>query len=805
MSYRFTNPEKAFAAGESAIHKAIKARGEVLNLSGLGLETVPASISALTNLGLLDLGKNKLTSLPPGIGELRKLNTLFLEGNRLTSLPRELGNLRRLQTLWLQNNQLASLPDSLLQLSGLRSLRLFGNPALNLPLEIASPETTPAVILDYYFRSRDARPLNEAKLIILGRGEVGKTAIVNRLVRDEFVATSMTRGIAITQWSVGTGRDGVRLNIWDFGGQEIQHATHQFFLTERSLYLVVLNGRAGAEDEDAEYWLKFIKTFGESSPTIVVLNKFKMQPFEVNRRALREKYPFIRAFIETDCAPHVDNGRLELIALIEETVGTMEHVRANFPAGWFRIKERLARMQERGESFISFDEYRRICGRLGERDPVSQERLAGSLNALGIALNFREDPHLREETVLNPHWITEGVYRMLTNERLAKRKGELVAGDMAAIFADSPAYPVRMQGFLIELMRKFELCFAYEQDEPERRYLVPELLGKEKPELDQTFEPVECINLRYEYRLMPEGLLPRFITRTHTMSEPAQRWRTGVVLQWEGCRALVEADKQERQVVVRVAGPAKARRRLVAVIRENFDQIHGEMKEFRPTEWVALDEDPDRWVPFAKLETFARNRETSFREDVGDRLVTVDVGQLLSRTDVPGALPKGAEAPPRYHPLKLFVSYAHQDESWRAKLAPNLALLQREGLIELWYDIKLVAGAKWDEEIQQRLVEADLYLFLMSTDLLASDYIQERELSIARRRHEAKQARLLPVVVRKCSWKRYVGDIQALPAGDKPIKQWSDKDLAFFKVEEGLRRAIDEIRDSRERDEAPPN
>ena len=255
--------------------------------------------------------------------------------------------------------------------------------------------------------------------------------------------------------------------------------------------------------------------------------------------------------------------------------------------------------------------------------------------------------------------------------------------------------------------------------------------------------------------------------------------------------------------MVRVAGPMEAKRRLLAVIRENFDQIHREMKEFRPIEWVALDEDPDRWVQFAKLEAFARNREASFREDVGDRLVTVDVGQLLSRTDVPGARPICEESPRIQRPLKLFVSYAHEDEGWRAKLAPNLTLLQREGLIELWYDLKLVAGAKWDEEIQQKLAEADLYLFLMSTDLLASDYVQDRELPIARQRHDAKQARLLPVVVRKCSWKLYVGDIQALPGGDKSIKEWSDKDQAFFKVEEGLRKAIEEVRRSRAVAEPP--
>jgi internalin A len=825
-NYQFDNAKAAFAEGERRIKVAVEAGAAWLDLSGLGLmdlpesigklthleilhatdnrlTTLPETISRLTSLVTLSLYRNKLKSLPASVGRLTKLRELHLDENELTELPDTLGRLTQLEELWLHSNKLLFLPESLRELTALQKLFLHRNDSLGLPPDVlglapwerGDDLARPADILDYYFRVRvGKRPLNEAKLILLGRGEVGKTALVNRLVRNEFKRTNMTRGIAITQWSVTTGKDTVRLNVWDFGGQEIQHATHQFFLTERSLYLVVLNGRAGAEDDDAEYWLKFIKTFGGSSPTIVVLNKFKVQPFEVNRRGLQEKYPFIRGFVETDCKPKTENGRTELIKNTKSALEAMEYVRADFPADWFKIKERLAQMQELGESFISFDEYRKICEELGEKDWQAQERLAGFLNALGIALNFREDQQLREETVLNPHWITDGVYQIITSKVLAEKKGELRLADLTLILRSKKNYPARMHGFLIELMRKFELCFPYQDDPKERRYLVPELLGKEKPALKDSFIPDECLNFRYDYRLMPEGLLPRFITRTHTMSDRAERWRTGAVLRWEGCRALVEADKQERQVLVRVVGEADKRLRLLAVIRENFDKIHAEMKEFKPTEWVALEEDPKRWVSFAKLETFERNREHEFKEDLGDRLVTVNVNEILERTDVPGARQKPDARIDGKRPLKLFISYAHEDESWRAKLNPNLDLLQREGLVELWYDLKIIPGHKWDEEIKKKLNEADLYVFLMSTDLLVSDYVRDTELPIARQRHDANHARLVPVVVRKCSWKRYVGDIQALPDGAKSVKEWTDKDQAFFNVEEGLRKAIDEMR-----------
>jgi GTPase SAR1 family protein len=93
----------------------------------------------------------------------------------------------------------------------------------------------------------------------------------------------------------------VRLNVWDFGGQEIYHATHQFFLTKRSLYLLVANCRTSEDENRIEYWLKLIQSFGGQSPVIIVGNKKDEQPLDINRKALRTKYPNICAIIETSC------------------------------------------------------------------------------------------------------------------------------------------------------------------------------------------------------------------------------------------------------------------------------------------------------------------------------------------------------------------------------------------------------------------------------------------------------------------------------------------------------------------------
>ena len=120
------------------------------------------------------------------------------------------------------------------------------------------------------------------------------------------------------------------------------HATHQFFLTRRSLYLLVLNGRQGQEEHDADYWLNLIQSFGGDSPVVVVLNKIKLHPFDVNRRGLRQKFPEIAAFVATDCEDGA--GLDDLRRLIQQETDRLPGLRDAFPASWFDIKERLAGM-----------------------------------------------------------------------------------------------------------------------------------------------------------------------------------------------------------------------------------------------------------------------------------------------------------------------------------------------------------------------------------------------------------------------------------------------------------------------------
>ncbi len=282
------------------------------------LTALPEAIGRLTDLQKLFLAYNQLTALPDAIGRLTNLIKLYLERNQLTALPETIGRLTSLQELRVQDNQLTALPESISQLSSLQKLWLHDNESLGIPPDILGPTvldarwrdrtpTPPAQILAYYFRTRTAsRPLNEAKVILVGRGEVGKTSLVSRLIRDEFnPGEPKTHGINIIPWKGKRRAETLTLHVWDFGGQEIMHATHQFFFTERALYLLVLNGRQGQEDAEAEYWLELIRNFGGNSPVLVIMNKVAQHPFDVNRSSLQARFLNIKGFIHTDCAERI--------------------------------------------------------------------------------------------------------------------------------------------------------------------------------------------------------------------------------------------------------------------------------------------------------------------------------------------------------------------------------------------------------------------------------------------------------------------------------------------------------------------
>ncbi len=661
------------------------------------------------------------------------------------------------------------------------------------------PETADGVkplpsFVTYFDRTlRESRPLNEAKIILVGRGEVGKTSLVNRLVHNTFnPEENKTEGIRITKWLIRLRSDALTLHIWDFGGQEIMHATHQFFLTERSLYLLVLNGRHGQEDGEVEYWLRLIKGFGGDSPVIVVLNKVSHHLFDLNRRALQQKYPNIKGFVLTDCKDLC--GIDDLRKAITEEVDHLPLLREKFPAQWFRIKERLASMRD---NYLTFESYRKLCRDLGEPDPKAQEDLARFLHSLGVALNYRDDPRLSDKHVLNPHWVTEGLYTVLNAKRLEEHKGQLSVADLARLLP-SKDYPREMHGFLLELMRKFELCFPI-PDDPSL-YLVPELLGKDQPIEAERLHPEDCLNFEYRYSVLPEGLLPCFIVRTHSLSEGRQRWRTGVILEFDDNQALVKAALQDTppRIIVNVTGAPDRRQNLLALIRSEFERIHARFPNLGVEEFVPLPWDPAVAIPWRKLRVLEENGVSKLMDVVGEEVIELDVQELLTGVDVAAPRRKDRGAGQSPAAVLVFFSYFHRDELHLGQLKGHVRLLERQGLIEPWDDRQVRPGDEWAGEIDENLNRADLILFLVSHHFINSDYCYKIERARALERALAHEATVIPVILDDVDLQgEEFMSLQVLPTDAKPIlsaQQWPNPNAAWRNVAEGIRKVVMELR-----------
>ena len=461
--------------------------------------------------------------------------------------------------------------------------------------EILKQYFEPATIINYYLsQQKKQKPLHEAKMLLVGQGNVGKTCLRERLIRNEYDPTrNKTDGIDIEPWEIEIDSKQLQVNIWDFGGQEIMHSTHQFFLTKRSLYLLVLDTTIGEEENRIEYWLKIIQSFGKDAPVIIVGNKADQHPLDIDKAGLKKKYPQIRDFREVSC--ETGTGILELAEFVKTEINQLEHIDDMLPLPWFNIKEKL---EELDRDYIPYQQYESLCEEEEVEEEDKQRVLIRLLNDLGIVLNFQDDPRLEDTHVLNPEWVTNGVYKILNDRNLiVDNRGILTIPTLKRILyqLNKRRYPDRKHLFIIGMMRKFELCFDIE---PDRQFLIPDILPKEEP---YTGEWDNTLAFEYHYPVLPNSIISRFIVRMNHCIHQKTYWRSGVVLAKEGNLALVKADREDKIIKIRVSGKNNTRRNLLMAIRSQFDYIHKTIPGIVPIEKVPLIEHPEILLDYQEL------------------------------------------------------------------------------------------------------------------------------------------------------------------------------------------------------------
>lgn len=652
----------------------VRALACLTRLSALDLTNVPLGevgtrpLADLTNLSRLGLHNTRIGDASARIlASLTHLSILIAYGNRIGDIGAEaLCRLRALEVLYLHGNRIGrpgieALLDTWAhrpEAPRLCLLDLRNNPGQSdgLPPELFETPDAQAILAAwrrYRAPTTEQRPLNEAKLLVVGNEAVGKTSLIRFLTtgiaRDpnerKTPGAQIHERIETAEWHPEGSP--VTLNVWDFGGQEIMHGTHRFFLTERSLYLLLLEARREDSGRTVFDWLKTIRNHGRSSPVLVIVNKCDDgdDNLGLDETAIQRDYPEVVGFLRTSCNDDAPSRR-RVTALRHRIVEVihgdlrLKHVRDRMPRAWLRIKDALAE-KAKARKVIETREFADICatgrGPDAVTDPHEQRALMGLLHDLGVVVahGWKRDGSTRMAgiTLLDPNWLTGAIYALLNSPKVRDQKGELGWNQLPELLADDRLYPPERHSYIVDMMQHPDIGMCFELPQAagrSARFLIPEALPPSEPEYDGIW-PDDSLRFRYHYGFLPPNLLPRFIVQSHRNLTPrATRWRTGVVLEVDGCKVLVRANRDTRRVEIAVCGPYFLRRSALSIVRNDLEAVHALNPEVGSEARVPLPDEPTRSVSFDHLLRLEAKYHTNHRFDPEGATRSYSVGELLA-------------------------------------------------------------------------------------------------------------------------------------------------------------------------------
>jgi len=456
---------------------------------------------------------------------------------------------------------------------------------LSVPGEIQARGAAEVARYVLELKEKGTERLNEARVIILGNKGSGKTSLARRLKNPKAPMPKIdesTEGVDVIDWVIPVdakqSNSTLNVHVWDFAGHVITHSAHRCFMSERCLYILLINGRTEG-DNRIEYWLEQIRNYGKNSPVLILVNNYDEHPVDIAENTLKKEFPTIEGFHQVN----IDAGG-EPLETFRQTV--MNHLRNNslwkdqqISAPAYKVKEALRQKFAQGNNFIKQNEFDEIA-KNNDVKPEEHKQLLRDLRDLGICLWYGEnDVHTRDTMVLNPSWISHGIYRLI-NWGLINKKRELSISDFCVVFTknDKSKYPAEKAPFLFKLMKIYQLAFSKSSTD-DNVVFVPLLLPADRPK--ETDLPVFKFGerLRMEY-CANQALPPYTVARLAVLHSEElikeRSWRFGAVLCWGDTEALVEEKERARSVTVYVKGPKRTE--YISKLRTTLERIFDDYK-----------------------------------------------------------------------------------------------------------------------------------------------------------------------------------------------------------------------------------
>jgi internalin A len=459
----------------------------------------------------------------------------------------------------------------LLDLPALKELSIADNPLLSPPPEIAASGT------DSVVKARRAGASRQwaSKLLVVDEGGVGKTSLIKALLgRAHDPSEPTTHAIKLSDVSLPHPElddVGMRLSTWDFGGQEIYHATHQFFLTDRSLFLLLWNARLGWEQGKLQYWLDIIKSRAPESPVLLVATHAdaSQRPVDLPLDDLRREYPQVAGnlIIDNETRTGVEGLRAELA----RRAADLPLMGAEWPTTWLKAAEAVKGTPDK---HITPNQMWQLMAGAGVADPVQQRYIAVAMHALGDILYYSDDPELEQTVVLRPEWVNEYISLVLDSKPVDEARGLLSQAEMTRLWSSLDR---GMRDHFLGMMDKYGISFRVDGAGTGVVSLVVERLPWNPPPFEDEWRQLaevpgtQEIRVCYQLNTTPPGIPTWFIARSHRFTTTTH-WRTGALLAHpDGAhKALLRAQPRRNTVELTVRGPNPAA--FFSILDDGFNQ-----------------------------------------------------------------------------------------------------------------------------------------------------------------------------------------------------------------------------------------
>lgn len=599
----------------------------IKNLSNRGLNEFPSSLFNMKHLHHLNISNNNISKIPDLICNLENLTFFDVSNNRLTSLPISLTNLKNLKNIKLDNNPFRTPPPEIIKSGNVRTIFNFLNDL-----------------------KKGEEVVYRTKLMVVGQENVGKTTLLRafkslrmkKIFSKKILSKQImsTDGIDVDEWKIdinfgshnlseqtnkgkqeeSSSKKTVSIRTWDFAGQDLYYTTHQFFLSKRSIYILVWDLRT--DDHKISYWLQSIRSKTKDSPVIIVGThadcvesiSLAQEKAEKIRTKFQKRFPFIRLSISLSCKYELEVA--QLLDNIKDIIREQPHMGEIIPKSYYEmdriIESERIRLKLMNEPPIkSWRDIKILAEDCNIHSDDELKRCLHFLHDLGSLIYFDDkDMRLSDTVVIDPQYLINVMSTIITTKRSIK-DGVLHRQELKMIWRP-PEYPEDIHILLLSLLGKFEILYTLPESlkakighrralppnisvelrnnemimDEDVEILIPSLLPEYKPLVDLFWVEKDLLRIQYDriykFEFIPLGFFSRLIIRClHLVDSVCAYWRNGIIGQRRNDIFCLELLNEESIISLSVRGQhSNPPTELLRILVEMIDSFIGKDKWF---------------------------------------------------------------------------------------------------------------------------------------------------------------------------------------------------------------------------------